>query len=370
MKPQKLAIFFGLALLVVWGVEQFIGKFHQASLLYSVTIFLAAAHGCVALVAAAELCQGKWAKPIKKNLLKAVPLILLCNLLYLLIIPQWEHLYPHAVTDGTSQWFTGVAFCVGRNAVVMFISFIMAALYAKHTLAENYKVSSRFAVLYLFSFVICQTMVALDVIMPLEYPWFSTLLGASFFVEALYLGLVISTFICYAKFKQLGDKEIPADVKKSQYDVALLTHGFSILWTYMFFSQLIAIWYGNVPEEILFFSTRTFEGTAGDAHISKFLYIGIATALLLFLIPFVSLIFKRVKGNPVNMTFLGLLIIAGVLFEKTYIIAGVPIMDSHHEHFSGRLPVSALAVGIEFVLLASIYYIQFKTSFTDEEQAA
>ncbi|WP_372365906.1 hypothetical protein [Candidatus Uabimicrobium sp. HlEnr_7] len=369
MKPQKLAVFIGLAVLVVWGVEQGIGNFHQSSLIFNLAIFLGAAQGCVALVAAAELCEGKWAVPLKKHLLKAVPLIAMCAILYLLIIPQWSTLYPEAVTNGKSKWFTGLAFCVGRNFAIMMISFVFAALYSKYTLAGNSLVSRRFAVLYLFSYVICQTFYALDVVMPLEYPWFSTLFGASFFVEGLYLGLVISACLCYGMFKQHNDK-VPADVEKSQYDVSLLMHGFSILWTYMFFSQFIAIWYGNIPEEVLFFSTRTFEGGVNTPiYFSKFLYIGFSAAILLFLIPFVSLMFKRVKGNPKTMVFLGLLIVTGSILEKVYIIGGVPIFDSHHEHFSGRLDLSGIAVAIEFALIASIYYLQFKTGFSEEKAA-
>lgn len=371
MKPQKLAVFIGIAVLVTWGVEQGLGKFHQASLIFNLAIFLGAAQGCVALMAAAQLCEGKWAVPIRKHLLNAVPLILLCAFLYLLIIPQWKALYPESVTNGHSKWFTGVAFCVGRNFALMVVSFIFATLYAKHSLAGNEVVCRRYAVLYLFSYVICQTFYALDVVMPLEFPWFSTLFGASFFVEGMYLGLVISAFICYAMFKTHGDK-VPADVQKSQYDVSLLMHGFSILWTYMFFSQFLTIWYGNIPEEVLFFSVRTFEGVGpdGKALLSKFVYIGFAAATLLFLVPFISLIFKRIKGNPKNMVFLGMLIIAGSILEKVYIVGGVPKFGAHHETFTGRLDVNAIAVAIEFVLIASIYYLQFKSGFSEEEKAA
>ncbi|BBM86995.1 hypothetical protein [Candidatus Uabimicrobium amorphum] len=369
MKPQKLVVMIGVAVLVTLGVEYGIGKFHQTSLIFNLAIFLGAAQGCVALMAAAQLCEGKWAKPIRRHLLNAVPLILMCAFLYLLIVPQWKALYPDVVTNGHSKWFTGLAFCVGRNFALMVVSFIFAALYAKHSLAENEVVCRRYAVLYLFSYVICQTFYALDVVMPLEFPWFSTLFGASFFVEGLYLGLVIAAFISYAMFKQHGDN-IPADVKKTQYDVSLLMHGFSILWTYMFFSQFLAIWYGNIPEEVLFFSVRTFEGAGQNVHMSKFVYIGGAAAVMLFLIPFVSLIFKRIKGNPRNMIVLGMIIIAGSILEKVYIIGGVPKMDSHHEMFSGRLDLNAVAVAIEFVLLASIYYMQFKAGFAQEEKAA
>jgi hypothetical protein len=32
--------------------------------------------------------------------------------------------------------------------------------------------------------------------------------------------------------------------------------GFSIFWTYLWFSQFMLIWYANIPEEITYFITR------------------------------------------------------------------------------------------------------------------
>lgn len=352
MKPQKLAVFFVMGLVGVFLLEYLIGGFHQASLIFTVAIWLGIAQGCIAIVAAAELAEGKWIHPLKKYLLGAAPFILFCGLLYSLMFAQWKHVYPSAVTDGHSQWFTGVAFCVGRNVALMFISFVFAVFYAKNSLAGNTLASRRLAVGYLFSFVITQSMVAFDIVMPLEYPWFSTLFGASFFVEALYLGLVMATFISLALFKKHGEN-IPADVKKAQYDTALLMHGFSILWTYMFFSQLIAIWYGNLPEEQSFFILRIFKG---DHLNTTFVYLGVAVVLFLWTVPFVSLIFKRVKGNPKTVSFLGFVIITGVILEKTYILAPVA-------------KINPIVLATEFLLVASIFFIQMKSNLCEEKAA-
>jgi hypothetical protein len=40
------------------------------------------------------------------------------------------------------------------------------------------------------------------------------------------------------------------------HDLAKFMFGFSVFWTYLWFSQFMLIWYANIPEEITYFITR------------------------------------------------------------------------------------------------------------------
>ena len=40
------------------------------------------------------------------------------------------------------------------------------------------------------------------------------------------------------------------------HDLAKFMFGFSIFWTYLWFSQFMLIWYANIPEEVTYFVTR------------------------------------------------------------------------------------------------------------------
>jgi len=40
------------------------------------------------------------------------------------------------------------------------------------------------------------------------------------------------------------------------HDLAKFMFGFSIFWTYLWFSQFMLIWYANIPEEVTYFITR------------------------------------------------------------------------------------------------------------------
>ena len=40
------------------------------------------------------------------------------------------------------------------------------------------------------------------------------------------------------------------------HDLAKFMFGFSVFWTYLWFSQFMLIWYANIPEEVTYFMTR------------------------------------------------------------------------------------------------------------------
>ncbi len=90
-------------------------------------------------------------------------------------------------------------------------------------------------------------------VMSVDAHWYSTLFawytGASWFVSAM--TLTIMTLIL---LKNLGyfAKVTPEHLR----DLGKYTFAFSIFWTYLWFSQYMLIWYGNVGEETIYFRER------------------------------------------------------------------------------------------------------------------
>jgi cytochrome c biogenesis factor len=76
-------------------------------------------------------------------------------------------------------------------------------------------------------------------------------------------------------------------IEPSRYlDIGNLLLAFTILWTYMSFSQFLIIWSGNLKQEIPFYMTRAFGGW------------GVFGGLLLlfhFFVPFFALLQRSVK---------------------------------------------------------------------------
>lgn len=90
-------------------------------------------------------------------------------------------------------------------------------------------------------------------IMSVDAHWYSTLfawyVGASWFVSAMTLTTIVLIFM-----KSLGyfEKVSPEHLR----DLGKYTFAFSIFWTYLWFSQYMLIWYGNVGEETIYFRER------------------------------------------------------------------------------------------------------------------
>ena len=114
---------------------------------------------------------------------------------------------------------------------------------------KNFKMSAAFLVF----FIVTESIMSWDWIMSVDPHWFSTLFGwyvfASFFVSGITTICLISLYL-----KSKGYLEY---VNTSHiHDLAKFMFGFSVFWTYLWFSQFMLIWYANIPEEVTYFVTR------------------------------------------------------------------------------------------------------------------
>lgn len=114
---------------------------------------------------------------------------------------------------------------------------------------QNFKLSAGFLVFFL----ITESMMSWDWIMSLDPHWFSTLFGWYVFSSLIVSAItVIALVTIYLKsrgyLENVNDSHI--------HDLAKYMFGFSIFWTYLWFSQFMLIWYANIPEEVTYFVTR------------------------------------------------------------------------------------------------------------------
>ena len=89
-------------------------------------------------------------------------------------------------------------------------------------------------------------MIGIEWFMSIEKPWFSTLFGAFVMVGAFLSGICATTLIVFSWRRRT---DTPA--KLIQKSMGGLIFGFATFWAYFYFSQLIVIWYGNIPEETI-----------------------------------------------------------------------------------------------------------------------
>jgi hypothetical protein len=114
---------------------------------------------------------------------------------------------------------------------------------------KNFKISAGFLVF----FIVTESIMSWDWIMSVDPHWFSTLFGWYVFASFLVSGV---TVICLISL-YLKSKGYLEHVNTSHiHDLAKFMFGFSVFWTYLWFSQFMLIWYANIPEEVTYFITR------------------------------------------------------------------------------------------------------------------
>lgn len=159
---------------------------------------------------------------------------------------------------------------------------------------RNYNVS----VIFLFFFMITESMMSWDWIMGIDPHWFSTLFGwyvlATFLVSAL---TVIAMVTIYLRSKGA----LPLVNDSHIHDLAKFMFGFSVFWTYLWFAQFMLIWYADMPEETTYFLLRFNE------YKVPFL----AMVAMNFIFPVLLLINSDFKSIPWFVVLGGIVILAG-----------------------------------------------------------
>ena len=139
-------------------------------------------------------------------------------------------------------------------------------------------------------FAITVTFASFDWLMSLDPHWYSTIFGVYFFSGTM---VAIFAFMSLAVIAQQR-AGLLVDVVSPEHlhDIAKLLFAFVVFWAYIGFSQFFLIWYGNIPEETVFFARRL----AGSwREVSVLLAAGHFVAPFFFLLP------RTIKRNTLAL---------------------------------------------------------------------
>lgn len=167
---------------------------------------------------------------------------------------------------------------------------------------KNYRKSAVFLVF----FAVFSSTMTWDWIMSIDVHWFSTLFGWYVFA-----GMWCSTMTVLVMLVLYLKKQgyLPKVNDSHIHDIGKWTFATSFLWSYMFFSQFMLIWYANIPEETTYYITRI-------EHY-KLLYFGMF--FINFAFPMLILMSRDAKRNYGILTFVGIIIVIGHWLD-TYIM--------------------------------------------------
>jgi hypothetical protein len=305
LNAPRLAIVGAITVAVIAALERFFTP-SGGSLLLSMAFWTAVAEGCVALMAAAQICHASWHKPIMRRMLSASAMLPIMLLLFLVFVPRID-MYPWSgqSLEGDSalpiHWMNKGFFIV-RGVGMLAVVFLVARRFGALALRDE-KANRTWAVIYILLFVIHLTMIGFEWVMSLEKPWFSTLFGAWWMVGAFLSGICIAALVLYA-----WRDGFDAPLRYTQKSVGGLMFGFSVFWAYFYFSQLIVIWYGNLPEEVMYLAKRI-------GYHTPYWWIARLIFGMCWFVPFFVLLGRKPKTIPVITMSMAYTILTGLYLE-------------------------------------------------------
>ena len=271
------------------------------ALLVSFIYFTPMAAGMAVWPAVARVARGQWAGPAERSAFAAVafaPVSLAAFAGLWIGRDSWAG-WTHYADLENAAW-VNTPFIFAREAVALVFIWVLIAWFVRRAGRERCR---RFAAWTIFAYCIVFSLVALDFVMALDPHWASALFGVYFFVSAMYAGEAAWTLASLVHRR--------TDTRR-RHDLGKLIVAFSLLTTYMMFSQLVVIWYGNFPEEVRFVIPRLRFDRWG----------GVSAALLavVYLGPLVLLLVRRSKLSAGYLAAVALAVLAGLWLERWWLV--------------------------------------------------
>lgn len=142
---------------------------------------------------------------------------------------------------------------------------------------------------------LCIAFLGFDMIMCLDYHWFSTMFGVYFFAGNI-LSAIALLILILAALRRAGKLQ-GLVTEEHFHDLGKLLLAFTVFWAYITFSQYFLIWYSNIPEETGWYAVRKLHGWDR---------IGTALAAFHFGVPFLLLLWRGSKRILPILAFLAL----------------------------------------------------------------
>ena len=317
-------------------------------------------------VAIQYAAQAGWSAPIKRIPLAIGHWIPIAGILMLVLwfvvnhdIFHWTHesLYKEGaeydeIIDGKGGFFfwplehgSFPVFYILRLVVFFGVWYWFFTKIRSHMLAEDIEggtghwLSARkFSAIFLVFFAFSSSVAAWDWVMSIDTHWFSTMMGWYVFASWWVSGLAVITLIV-SFLKDAGYLKMVND--NHMHDLGKFLFGFSVFWTYIWFSQFMLIWYAHIPEETVYFIQRR--------TVSPYSWIFFVNLILNFVLPFLLLMPRDSKRKIAMLKVVCPIILVGHWFDF-YLMVTPGVM----KHSGG---LGFLEIGLAMVFGSAFLYV-------------
>ena len=351
----------------------FITDAHAAwtSLLFNNYFFLGISIFAVFFVALQHVAEAGWSTVIKRvpeAIMTFLPYT--CAVMIFIVVAailHWNHIYhwmeEGIMTEGAPNYDKIIA---GKEAYLSPIFFLVRSLiyvsvwiYCAKRLRDislqgdlegglgkkSYNKGITVSAWFIVFFAISSSTASWDWIMSIDTHWFSTLFGWYIFSEWSAIGFTTILLFCLFLKKQ---GYLPDLSESIIHDLGKFVFAFSVVWTYMWFSQFMLIWYANIPEEVTYFMERI--------ELPNYNFLFWFSAAINFVIPTIVLMSRDAKRNTNFLIFASITILIGHWINSYLLFAPGTL----HDH--GHLGFTELGMGLGF--LGLFLFVVFRSLTT------
>jgi hypothetical protein len=270
-----------------------------------------------------HLVRGRWATAVRRiaeAMTMAFPIVFASGLVFVLPVAfgyqdlyYWAHPDAALCLEKTGNvcheylnpmlvhklgWMSGGFFLVRYIGYgVLYIA--MAAYFAKKSrqqdetgdpkLSEHMRIASGPAMI-VYSLITC--FAAFDILMSMAPQWYSTIYGVNFWGSAC-VGGFSALALMVLGIQRTG--RLTHSVNPEHYhDIGKWMFAFTFFWAYTAFSQFMLQWYGNMPEETVWYKYRLF---------GEWQWVSIAMLVGFWAFPFVFLMSRWTKRIVPSLVF-------------------------------------------------------------------
>ena len=348
----------------------FINDSHAAwtSLIFNNYFFLGISIFAVFFVALQHVAEAGWSTVIKRvpeAIMTFLPYA--CAVMIFIVVAamlHWNHIYhwmeEGIMTEGAPNYDKIIA---GKEAylnpiffLVRSIIYVVVWIYCAKRLRDislqgdleggigenSYNKGITVSAWFIVFFAVSSSMASWDWIMSIDTHWFSTLFGWYIFSEWSAIGFTTILLFCLFLKKQGYLQDLNDSII---HDLGKWVFAFSVVWTYMWFSQFMLIWYANIPEEVTYFMERI--------ELSNYRFLFWFSAAINFVVPTIVLMSRDAKRNT------NFLIVASVVILIGHWINSYLLFAPGTLHDHGYLGLTDLGMGLGF--LGLFFYVVFRS---------
>jgi hypothetical protein len=401
------------ALALLWALSFFWALNADADRAYRVflhnwLLWAALAQGALALSAAFRLTNATWQGPIHRIVDSIGAFVPLSLILFVGVFAGRHHLF-HWIHDpshiaGKEWWYQEGALFLRDTLTLLWLTALSLFYYyvsLRPTLARARETATglrgaliarwtagwrgderehesaerrarKLAAVLALSYAFGYSLLGVDLIMSLSPHWVSTMFPAYFawggFLSAVSLTAVVTVLL--RNGPQLAGEVTP----RRMHDIGKMIFAFSIFWMYLFWSQYLVIWYGNIPEETGFVVARLGSQFVQDTWYLEgfwtrlgepYAKVTLTAWILVWVLPFWILLGQRPKKTPAILGSIAAGSVFGFWLERYVLVT--PSLVTPEDVLAGApiqpLGIPEVGIALGFLGLFFLCFLTFSRFF-------